>query len=116
MNENCVFCEIIADSKPAKFIYRDEKISVFEDIVPIAPIHYLVVPNQHIPSINEISEKDADLLSHMIFVAKDLASQSGIAESGFRLMINTGKDGSQTVGHLHMHLIGGRQLLGRKVS
>lgn len=116
MKDGCVFCQIIAEKIPAKFFYRDELISVFEDIHPIATVHYLVVPNRHILSMNEVKPEDVGLLSHMIMVARDLAIKAHISESGYRLMINTGKDGSQTVQHLHLHLIGGRQLLGRDVS
>ncbi len=114
--DGCVFCEIISGNIPAKFFYKDNLISIFEDIDPIAPIHYLVVPNWHIPSLNEVKPDEVGLLSHMVMKARDFAVQTNIAESGYRLMINTGKDGSQTVDHLHLHLIGGRKLLGRNVS
>ncbi|OJX47331.1 MAG: histidine triad nucleotide-binding protein [Chloroflexi bacterium 44-23] len=116
MSVDCVFCQIIGGKIPTKIIYKDNLISVFEDIDPIAPIHYLLVPNRHIPSLNEIDAEDAGLLSHLVLVAKDFAVHTGISATGYRLMINTGKDGSQTVDHLHMHLIGGRKLLGRIVS
>ncbi len=116
MSDDCVFCQIIAGKIPTKFFHKDNLISVFEDIDPIAPVHYLVVPNRHIPSLNEVKPEEVGLLSHMVMVARDLAMKTNIAESGYRLMINTGKDGSQTVDHLHMHLIGGRKLLGRNVS
>lgn len=112
----CVFCQIIAGNVSANFIYSDQSITVFEDINPVAPIHYLIVPNKHIPSLNQLKQEDVDLFSKLFFVAKDLAAQAGIAEEGYRLMINTGENGRQTVPHLHMHLIGGKKLLGRLAS
>ncbi len=116
MEEGCIFCNIINGHIPSNFIYSDEYVSVFEDIQPVAPIHYLIVPRKHIESINQLEEEDRDLMGHLIFIAKDLSKKTGIDQSGYRVMINTGKDGRQTVFHLHMHLIGGRTLAGRIVS
>ncbi len=116
MDHECVFCQIIAGKLSANVIYSDSSITVFEDINPVAPIHYLIVTNKHIPSLNQINPEDVDLFSKLFFVAKDLAIQTGISEDGYRLMINTGENGRQTVPHLHMHLIGGKKLLGRMAS
>jgi histidine triad (HIT) family protein len=116
MDNGCIFCRIIAGHIPSKIIFSDEFVTVFEDIEPVAPIHYLIVPNKHIESLNQIEEEDHALLGHLFFIAKNLAKSTGIDQSGYRVMVNTGKDGRQTVFHLHMHLIGGRTLAGRIVS
>ncbi len=112
-HEACIFCEIAAGKSPAKILYQDEQVTVFEDIKPIAPVHFLLIPNKHIRSVNELNEDDGPILAHILFVARDLAKQFGVNEDGYRLVTNTGKNGRQTVFHLHFHLIGGRRLLGR---
>lgn len=116
MDENCIFCKIISGTVRSNILYTDELVTVFEDISPVAPVHYLIVPNKHITSINQIEEEDSVLLGHLFFIARDMAKKAGIDERGYRVMVNTGKDGSQTVFHLHMHLIGGRALAGRIVN
>jgi histidine triad (HIT) family protein len=116
MDNDCIFCKIISGEVKANIIYEDEVLVVFEDIHPVAPVHFLIVPKKHIPSVNHIEEEDAQILAKLFFVARDQAKKAGIAESGFRLMVNSGKDGKQTVFHLHMHLIGGRELMGRLVN
>jgi histidine triad (HIT) family protein len=113
MDDPCVFCQIIAGEVKAKIIYRNDMVTVFEDVKPIAPTHLLIVPNKHIHSINEVEPNDTLLLAQMFLIARDMAKEAGISESGYRLMINTGENGRQTVFHLHMHLIGGKKLLGR---
>jgi len=113
MDESCVFCQIISGKIKANIIFKDELITVFEDIRPIAPIHLLIVPNKHIHSINEVETQDSQLLAQMLLLARDMAKEAGIDEEGYRLMINTGDNGRQTVFHLHLHLIGGKKLLGR---
>jgi histidine triad (HIT) family protein len=115
MENDCVFCIISGEIK-AKTVFSDELITVFEDIHPVAPVHLLIVPNKHISSINQIQDEDSPVLARLFYVARDLAKQHGIDEKGFRVMVNTGKDGKQTVFHLHMHLIGGRELAGRLMN
>ena len=110
MSEDCIFCKIIAKEIPAEILYSDERVSAFRDIEPAAPVHILVIPNKHIPSMNEVEEKDEKLIGHLHTVAQKLAVEEGIAERGYRLFINTGKEGGQVVYHLHLHLIGGKPL------
>lgn len=116
MENDCIFCKIISGEIKAKTVFTDEMVTVFEDIQPVAPVHLLIVPNKHISSINHIHDEDSQVLARLFFVARDLAKQHGIDETGFRVMVNTGKDGKQTVFHLHMHLIGGRELAGRLMN
>ena len=111
---DCIFCKIIAGQIPSDFIYKDDMVVAFKDIQPEAPVHLLIVPREHIVSVTDIkSEKQAGLIGHMVIVANKLAKENGIAESGFRLVINAGPEGGQVVQHLHMHLLGGKQLMGR---
>ena len=104
----CVFCKILSGEAPANIIYHDEQVTAFRDIHPIARTHILVIPNRHIDSVNALEPGDEALVGHMVQVAKALAKQEGVAEHGYRLMINTGTYGGQTVPHLHLHLIAGR--------
>jgi histidine triad (HIT) family protein len=108
--ENCIFCKIILGELPATIIYRDEKAIAFRDVHPIAPVHILVVPNQHFDSLNDIESQDLDLLGHLLVVSTKIAQQEGIESSGYRLVINTGPDARQSVQHLHVHIIGGMPL------
>lgn len=110
MDPTCVFCRIIARETPASFVYRDDQVTAFLDIHPAAPIHILIVPNEHITSINQLNEEHTDLVGHMFVVARKLAEENGIAESGYRLIINNGPDANQTVFHLHLHLLGGKPM------
>ena len=104
---DCPFCEIVAGNTPTRILYRDETVTAFRDIRPITHIHYLIVPNRHIASVNELEKTDEPLVGHMILVAKKLARQEGVAEKGYRLLLNTGPHGGQSVFHLHLHLIAG---------
>jgi histidine triad (HIT) family protein len=108
MKLECLFCKIIAGESPAQILHRDHQVTAFRDTHPIATTHVLVVTNRHIASVNELVADDDDLVGHMVMVAKDMAEKEGIAESGYRLIINTGKHAGQSVFHLHLHLIGGR--------
>ena len=110
MSENCIFCKIIAKEIPGELLYQDNLVTAFRDIQPAAPIHILIVPNKHIPSINEVAPEDEALIGHLHLVAQKLALEEGIAERGYRLVINTGDEGGQVVYHLHMHLMGGKKL------
>lgn len=106
--EDCVFCKIIKGEIPSEKVYEDSKVVVFKDINPEAPFHVLIVPKRHISSINELTEKDEELIGHVYTVAAKLAKQAGIAENGYRIVSNCGKDGGQTVEHIHFHFLGGR--------
>jgi len=110
MENNCPFCQIIAGKRPGRIVYRDERVTAFWDRAPITPIHILIVPNQHITSLNEASAKHSELLGHLLLVAQQVARDQDIFERGYRVLINTGRDGGQTVHHLHVHLIGGKSL------
>jgi histidine triad (HIT) family protein len=104
----CIFCQVISGEVKSSILYRDDLVTAFRDIHPLASTHILIVPNKHIDSVNALQLEDAPLLGHMILVARDLAAREGVAEKGYRLMLNTGRDGGQTVFHLHLHLIAGK--------
>ncbi|NIW50503.1 MAG: HIT domain-containing protein [Gammaproteobacteria bacterium] len=108
--EDCIFCKIVAGDIPSEKIYVDDKVSAFYDINPAAPVHVLIVPNTHIPMVNSLTEDHAELAGHMILVAKQIAGEEGIQESGYRLIINNGAHGGQEVFHLHLHLLGGQRM------
>lgn len=107
---DCIFCKIIKGEIPSDFVYQDEEVVAFRDINPLAPIHILVVPRRHIAALTELTEADTQLMGHMVSVANQLARSEGIAESGYRIAINSGRDGRQFVPHLHLHLLGGKKL------
>jgi histidine triad (HIT) family protein len=110
MNAECVFCRIIRGESPAQIVYQDDQVTAFHTNAPRMPVHLLIVPNRHIDSVNELEEADAALIGRLTVVAASLAAINGIAESGYRLVINTGADAGQSVSHLHLHLIGGRHM------
>ena len=105
---SCAFCKILSGEGHATIIYRDDQVTAFRDIHPVARTHILVIPNRHIGSVNELEGADEVLVGHMVMVAKGLAAREGVAENGYRLMINTGVHAGQTVPHLHLHLIAGK--------
>ncbi len=107
----CLFCKIIAGEIPSETVYEDEQLVVFRDINPKAEVHLLVIPRQHIASLNEVTAEQDALLAHMLRVMPQLAEAQGL-EDGFRAIINTGKGGGQIIFHLHMHLLGGKDLPG----
>ena len=107
---SCVFCEIINGNQAANILYEDDKIIAFDDINPKAPHHKLVIPKKHIATLNDLVDEDKILIGDMIFVAKKLAADLGIAENGYKVLFNCNKDGGQIVYHLHLHLLGGRPL------
>jgi histidine triad (HIT) family protein len=109
MPTDCLFCKIIAGEIPAEIIYRDEQVIAIRDINPVAPVHLLVLPIRHISSIAEAQAADAGLLGTLTLTATRLATEAGLTR-GYRLVINTGADGGQSVSHLHQHLIGGRKM------
>jgi len=110
---DCIFCQIIAGKIPSGIIYQDEELIAFRDINPQAPTHLLIIPKKHIPSLAQLSQAELPLMGRMVTVANKLAKEEGIAETGYRLVLNYGEWGGQVVPHLHMHLIGGRRLSGK---
>jgi histidine triad (HIT) family protein len=110
---DCIFCRIADGKMKSTILYQDEELLAFPDINPLAPVHILIVSRKHIASVAEMAAKDAHLIGDMAKLAKQLAVENGIAEKGFRLVINNGTEGGQGVNHLHMHLLGGRQLGGK---
>jgi len=108
--DNCLFCKIINGEITAKKVYENEHIIAFNDIDPKAPVHILVIPKKHIRSINELNSSDINLAGEIILAAKKIAKDQGIDSKGFRVVFNTNDDGGQTVYHIHMHIMGGRQM------
>jgi len=109
---DCVFCKIRDGEIPARLVMRDEHCFAFDDITPQAPVHVLFVPLRHIPSNTTLTPDDEQLVGHLVLQAGRIAAERGIASSGFRLAMNSGPDACQSVFHLHLHLMGGRQLQG----
>ena len=108
MQNPCIFCAIANKLAPAEILYEDDAYLAFRDIHPMAPVHILIIPKKHIDSVNEAQAEDAELLGNLILTAQKVARDQNLAEKGFRLMINTGKDGGQTVPHIHIHFLGGK--------
>ncbi|NLN27704.1 MAG: histidine triad nucleotide-binding protein [Firmicutes bacterium] len=108
--EECVFCRIVAKQIPSEIVYEDEHVVAFRDINPQAPTHLLVIPRRHIPSLVEVTEDDIEVLGRLQYVASLLAKEHGFADDGFRTVLNCGQHGQQTVFHIHLHVLGGRQL------
>ncbi|ACZ38223.1 histidine triad nucleotide-binding protein [Sphaerobacter thermophilus] len=110
MANDCIFCRIVAGELPATIVYQDDEVTAFNDINPQASTHVLVIPNQHITSLNDAEETDPALLGRLLQVAAKVARDAGLAESGYRVVTNTGPDSGQTVFHLHFHVLGGNPL------
>lgn len=108
--DDCLFCRIVAGSIPATVVYKDGEVMAFRDIEPQAPVHLLVIPTQHIASTNDLTEEHDALAGRLLRVAASVARDAGIAESGYRLIVNTGADAMQSVAHIHVHAIGGRHM------
>jgi histidine triad (HIT) family protein len=108
--DNCIFCKIINKEVPSKIVYEDEKVLAFDDINPKAPIHVLLISKEHFGTLNEIPEEKKDILSHLLLKARQIAQEKGIAENGYRIVLNTERDSGQEVFHIHFHLLGGRQM------
>jgi histidine triad (HIT) family protein len=104
---DCIFCKIITGDIPSTNVFRDEQVTAFRDLNPAAPTHILLVPNKHIDSVNTLTDGDEQLIGHLFTTAKQIAAQEGIAEGGYRLIINTNAHAGQTVFHIHLHLLGG---------
>jgi len=107
---DCIFCKIIKREIPSTIVYEDDKVIAFKDIQPVAPVHILIVPKAHIPSVKDINAENADVIKDIHFAANKIAEKVGISEKGYRLINNCGADAGQTVMHLHYHLIGGTTL------
>jgi len=110
---DCVFCKIVSGQIQSEILYQDEKVFAVSDINAQAPTHLLIMPIVHIQSIADLPDSETPLIAHMIFIANQLAKAEGLVENGYRLSINSGVEGGQTVQHLHLHLLGGRQLSGK---
>ncbi len=107
MEKDCLFCKISHGKTSTEILFENDTLVVFRDINPAAPIHLLIVPKNHIRSVNDLSEADQPILAEMVMVAKEMAAQQGVDKSGYRLFINVERGGGQVIFHLHMHLIGG---------
>ena len=107
---DCIFCKIAEKNIPANVIYEDEHAIAFDDINPQAPVHVLVIPRKHISTILDIQDKDTSLLGHLFHVANEIAAQKEVDTSGFRIVLNCNEEAGQTVFHIHLHVLGGRQM------
>lgn len=108
--DDCIFCRIAAGRIPARKLHDDDDCVAFEDLSPQAPTHVLIIPRLHRAGLNDVTQADVPLLGHLLTTAGALAQRLGVADSGYRIVINTGPDGGQSVFHLHVHLLGGRSL------
>ena len=107
---DCLFCKIIDKEVPSDTIYQDDFITIFKDINPAAPVHLLIIPNQHIASVNDVGDSDENLMGKLITGAKMAAEISSVDESGYRLILNSGPDAHQVIFHMHLHLLGGASM------
>ena len=105
-----IFSQIISGDIPATIVYQDDLVTAFRDIHPAAPVHILIVPNKEIATVNDLADEDEQVAGRLLLAARRIAAQEGIADSGYRLIINCNRDGGQEVYHLHMHLLGGRRM------
>ncbi len=111
MNEDCLFCKIIAGAIPSERVFEDDVCIAFNDISPQAPTHVLIIPREHLASLDKAENAHKETLGHLLLTAGGIARDKGFAEDGYRVVINTNADGGQTVFHLHVHLLGGRQFV-----
>ncbi len=107
MANDCTFCKILNGEIPTEYLFENDRVVVFRDINPIAPVHLLIVPKKHIRSVNDLKEDDRKIVSELIMVAGNMAQQNAIAKSGYKLFFNVERGGGQVIFHLHLHLIGG---------
>lgn len=105
---DCLFCKIASGDIPADILYQDDDVLAFRDLSPQAPTHFLVIPKNHISTLNDLTDQDAPLIGKMFLAAKTIAKQEGMADSGYRTVMNCNSDGGQTVFHIHLHVLGGR--------
>jgi len=106
----CVFCKIVKKELPAKIVYEDDLVMAFHDINPQAPVHILIIPKEHIPTVNDFEERHKELIGHIFLVAKKIAEDMGFAENGYRILVNCNRDGGQEIYHVHFHLFAGKPL------
>ncbi|OPX55466.1 histidine triad (HIT) family protein [Oceanospirillum multiglobuliferum] len=107
---DCLFCKLVAREIPADILYEDDQVIAFRDISPQAPTHVLIIPKRHISTLNDLQEEDCALVGRLQFTAQKIAKTLGIAEEGYRVVMNCNEQGGQTVYHIHMHLLGGRSM------
>ncbi|CAM4519750.1 histidine triad (HIT) family protein [Paenibacillus endophyticus] len=107
---DCIFCKIIEGAIPSKKVFENDRVVAFHDIQPAAPVHILIIPKKHIATMNDVTDEDAEVVAELFAVARQIAKEQGIAESGYRLVNNVNADGGQLVYHLHIHLLGGAKL------
>lgn len=110
MKADCIFCKIVAREVATSLVYEDAQIMAFDDIQPQAPVHVVFIPKEHIESVSQVSEQQVGLVGNLILAAVKIAKQKGISDSGYRIVINCNRHGGQAVFHLHLHLLGGRQM------
>ncbi|MDD5146091.1 MAG: histidine triad nucleotide-binding protein [Candidatus Pacebacteria bacterium] len=108
--KDCIFCKIVKKEIPAKIVYEDRKIIAFDDVAPKAPVHVVIIPKKHIPTIAQATPKDKELIGELFLAAVKIAKKKGLTKSGYRLIFNVGRDAGQTIDHLHLHLLGGKKL------
>jgi histidine triad (HIT) family protein len=108
--DDCIFCKIVKGSIPCSKVYEDEKVLAFDDIHPMAPVHVVIIPKEHIATILDLSGDRMAVMGNMVAAAQEVARQKGIAVSGFRVVINCNEEGGQVIFHLHMHVLGGKKL------
>jgi histidine triad (HIT) family protein len=107
---DCIFCKIVSKQIPANLVYQDEQVTAFRDLNPQAPTHVLLVPNQHIANTESLEAQHDAIVGAVLRTARSIARSAGVADSGYRLVVNTGRDANNTVAHLHVHLLGGRAM------
>ena len=108
--QSCIFCKIVAGEIPCKKVYEDDALFAFEDVNPAAPTHILIIPKRHMETLHEIQDTDKELIGSIFVAANEIARKQGIAQEGFRIVVNCGENGGQTVFHIHFHLLGGRRM------
>ncbi|HIP81786.1 MAG TPA: histidine triad nucleotide-binding protein [Leucothrix mucor] len=107
---DCLFCKIIAGDIPSDKVYEDDAVYAFKDITPVAPLHILIIPKKHIATLNDLEKQDDAVMGELLLAAKNIAKQEGYADDGYRTVINCGEQAGQTVFHIHLHLLAGRDL------
>lgn len=107
---DCLFCKIANKEITSEMVFEDDIALAFNDINPKAPVHILIIPKKHIQSVNDLELEDREIMGHLFWVARNIAKEKGVSESGYRLSINVGRDAGQEVDHLHLHLLGGRKI------
>jgi histidine triad (HIT) family protein len=105
--KGCIFCDIVQGRKPATIVYQDEEVMIFKDISPRAPVHLLIIPKRHIRSLNDLTDGDREIVAAMVFSSQTIAHRLGVAQRGYRLLLNVESGGGQDIFHLHMHLLAG---------